>query len=1417
MLGSLPPLPAADRPELPRVRLEVRAVGQRGGSAASAPPGRTVSYEVGGDEFLLGGTSGCDLRLPAPNLPPVIAQISRKVDGVRVRRLTPALPVLLNANALPTNSPVMLSPGDILTLAGVEILVQIQHLQSELVSPKFIPVEEAHAPFASPQPQTERAFATNRVAEEHFRNPDDVRVRLDAEETARKEEWHRRDLELIRRARSLDEQIEELEADRVLWYRRRQEMELEYERHKAVLGDASKRGEVLDVRQQELERERTELEVARQRHQKEYQERRAELIAQQDEIRETHARFQAENQALQADLDRRRAELQAEVERHSSHLADEANTRRALLEEELRQKQAAFDADLADRTSSAEAEAVSRLRDQFAELERLQASARETLARAESEATAIRAAAQVDAAREREKLQAELAQYEPNLRELRERQDRLAAAFQELARQRDLFSADRDIHERARDTFEAARAAHAERIAAREKELSDREDEHARRLEQFHEDRAALEQDRTQFQDDLVRLERRTAAVEVQERFVAERGQEVDVRLEQLRRDSAEWEQTVQLAAAEQERLRGDAERLDRQRAELDSQSAILAERAGQLEAQQAVLAVLRSKLDRTRQESEREAAQLATARMREDESLAQLRLRIQEAEELRAELAAVQADTAQERDRLEERDSLLSTSLEEIRQQKDALTAEATRLETREAELDARSAEFAEQAGTLKGRMTQAFDLQARLEADRVAVREREAALTSAEEAGRSLQEQLRRRAEDLASRAKSLDEVARQVAADRAAFELARAQSEAERLTGLDEVNELRRRAEERAGELERFAADYADKEQSLGRQVVRLKDMGAAVAAERKLLAELRTKWEADRAAAAVTDAQAHDALAAFRDQAVAEIEELRRQAPELESHATAALERLTAARDMLRGHLSELHDFARLSREDLDAIRGHIRQEADKLREQEDLLNRAKAEHRLAVTAFRQQLIDWQGQVAEMKRTLANSESHLDARQAEVEAATKQVDATTIQLAEQAEQLRRERDVVSARRTEVERHLVDMREWYRKKLRELAGSGADAARALAADEPTVLKLHDTHSLPNNFAVVTDELEPGDRQLGELLRSHALVDAETLSALWAEAGRQRKTLRQVLLASGVVTLYQLALIEAGNLDALMIGRFRVIDRLRVTPREAVYRVYDPLRASSRTPDTHDGIYLLRHLSESEMHDAVRPDEFRQRFAAARDAEHPNLAGVVEVLDIAGRPAVLLDWLSGLFSADWPTQAASPGCWVRLATMAGQAIDTAHRNGLVHGRITSDSFLLKPDGVLVVTGFGEPPWLANQLPSVEPSPAADLRAFGQVLFGWSQYATRQKKVGKPKPFPEGCIAIIRRLECDAESPMADTVAAERPYQSSAELLADLENVSRTTPFSDDNWEKLLKHVAENAPDAPVMLKRSA
>lgn len=1232
-----------DRSELPNVRLEMRT-----------DSGRTVGYEVGGSEFLIGSAPGCDLRIPLPSLPPVAAQVSRKSDGIRVRRVAPGLPISLNGSPLPTNIPTAVRHGDRLTLGEVELVFALSI--AGLVAPRLVPIDEMAPP---PLPRVK---------------DDDREAELAA-----------REARLAERERLAEEAAEELKADRVIWYRRREEMEQEFEARRsewlAQVPEIASKGAAVAEQENELERTREEIHRLR------------------ESARSTQIHLQEERRLF--DLERTRAE--------------------------------------------------------------------------------------------------------------KESADRFAANQQEFERQRLAIAADRNVLERSRETFEAEQIAGGERLQLWEATLATRDVELADRENVIRIERSNLDSDRKQYTEDLVRLERKQAIVAEQERDLKSRETDVQIRTGQLQRDAFELDERSRQIAIEQDRVQIEAERVERQRVELEERAAALSQRAIEFEAHQATLNAMRSRLERTRMDVEREAAMLAQARVREEEAQSQLHQRIRDAEQLRAELTTVQENTAQERHRLEERDSLLNAGLEEIRQQREAILAEDARVREKAQELDQRVADFAEQAGALKGRLTLALDLQARLEADRAALRQREITLAQSEEARQALQEQIRRRAEELSTRSRSLDDLARNLATQKAALEQAVGEIEKKRMASDEEAIRVRAEAEARAAEVARRAESFAEKEASLARQVSRLQDVGRAVAAERKALAEARASWETDRAAFLAADLKAREEADAFRDQVAKEIDALRARIPELDEQSKAALDRLNAARGMFRGHLTELHDYAKQTREDLEVVRAMLRDESQRLRSQEQELNNTRAEHRLAVTAFRQQLIEWQGRVNEIKRSLSQSESRLEAKEAAVNEAARQIDSNTQQLAQQTEQLRREREAVAWKRTSVERHLSDMREWYRKKLRDLANTeGTMRITETSEEVPARPRLAATSNDTALASIDFEELEPGDLQLGELLLSAELVEASTMTDLWNEAKRQRRTLRQVLLASGAITLYQLALIEAGNLDGLVLGRFRVVDRVRTSPRENVYRVFDPTRADSDS----NGLYLLRHLSEAEAQDAVHPDEFRQRFAAARDASHPNLAEVLEVLDLQGRPAVVQEWLTGLPGAELPPHAANPGCWIRLVTMAAEALNAAHRAGLVHGRLTSDSLVLTPEGLLKLTGYADPHWLDGSASATsEPTIAMDLRDLGQIAFAWSQLAAKKRG----KPFPDSLAAIIRRLDADPAPPMEDTVPADPPYQSAAELVADLKHLAKETTFSEDAWNKLLHHTAENAPQSPAALRRSA
>jgi hypothetical protein len=376
--------------------------------------------------------------------------------------------------------------------------------------------------------------------------------------------------------------------------------------------------------------------------------------------------------------------------------------------------------------------------------------------------------------------------------------------------------------------------------------------------------------------------------------------------------------------------------------------------------------------------------------------------------------------------------------------------------------------------------------------------------------------------------------------------------------------------------------------------------------------------------------------------------------------------------------------------------------------------------------------------------------------------------------------------------------MDRHLSDMREWYRKKLRELAGSDLDALAAVPVPSQTPAPAgagdeEETPLIPSRRDILslTDPPDPGDKVLGELLRKLDLVDAETLQALLVETRRQRRSLRQVLLASGAITLYQMALIEAGNVDGLALGPVRVIDRVRVTPQESIYHVFDPRRSQEA---------VLRHLSEEEMRDPLRPDEYRQRFGQMM-FDHPHLGRTLEVLDIAGRPAVLQEWLAGLPSSDWPPLVAVPGVCFRLLQQAASGLDAAHRVGVVHGHLHETHVLLMADGNLKICGMGEPGWLADGTRDEAGDVRGDLRALGQIVSSWCS-SSGVRRGTKAKPLPDALVSILFRLAAEGEG----------GYTSAAELLEELQHVKSRIPANAEAWDRLLRHVREHAaPEATL------
>jgi uncharacterized phage infection (PIP) family protein YhgE len=1224
------PPSSQQRPAAPPVRVEVRH--------GAAPP---VGLDVTGEEFVVGSVPGCDLRIPGANLPPHVCAIRRGPDGVRLKKIAQALPILLNGSPLAPAGQAILRHGDVISIGAVDLHVSIAFSVPE-------PVPMSYPTPAEPKPAAD----------------------------TRDDDWARRQRDLETRARALEEQARELEADRVLWYERRQEME------------------------REIRTARDELEANRRRP--------------------------AEDPTVLTEL---RTKIEREV-------TDEYRARRE-------------------------------------ELERMQLAVRE---------------AAVQLKEQKQRYEETLQNIDPRVKDL-ERRERAFADREKL------IQAEAAEVKRLKDAADADRRVQEVRLQQREQDLARREVELAARELAARELAAAADQDRTQYQNDLIRVDRLSAALEAKEKSLEQRAVDVDRRYEQFQQDTRDFEEHLRLFDDREERAKDEDARLSARRDELDGREAKLNARLAEIETQQTGLVALKTRLEHLRDELRAQEARVADdrARMEEDARAAEDRLR--QAEVVREQVESEKTGHEESSRLYQERSALMAQAVERLRSMQEQIAAEGERLQKLDEEVSAKATEQAEEAGALKARAEQLAEAHERVEADRRALKERDAVLRQAEEAREALQEQLRLRSEELASRQREIDERTRQL--DEQARELGEQ---------IQELEELRADATSARRLTHEEAAILAQRDE-------KLRAAEETIADQRRQLDEAQARFETESLEAEYRLARARAEIEELKDALSARTAELLGQMPDLEQRAQAALDRTAQAREAMRAQLAELHAYALKSQDDLESVRTQVQAELGRLRDQEQTLSRARSEHRLAVSSFRQQLIEWQNRFAGMKQALHHGETRLDRREKEVE-------AVAHELAERAERVQQQEAEVTEKRAEVDHHLDDMQAWYRKKFREIAqtrwskfkgqatGVGDSGILPMPPRPETEHSVLSTQSSDGGVILpLPDDLEPADRKLGELLRALNIVERDTLHALWDEARRQRRTLRQVLLSGGYLTLYQLALIESGNLSGLILGRFRVIDRLLSTPREAIYRVFDPQVVAEAS---EAGTCLLRHLGEAEMLDAVRPDEYRQRFGAARDLAHPNVAATLEVLDVNGRPAVVQEWLHGLPGGDWPAAVSSPGVWHRLLMQAALGLHAAHSVGLVHGRLSANAFLLTRPGVVKLIGVGEPPWLHAGWTGNETTVEDDLKALGQMALAWMQ-AGRRKPL-KPRPFPPGLIEVLRSLGVSPE----ESGVPLGVYPSAAALLEDLDKAASEVPADQGAWEKLLVYVGENAGDG-VVLRQSA
>jgi len=144
-----------------------------------------------------------------------------------------------------------------------------------------------------------------------------------------------------------------------------------------------------------------------------------------------------------------------------------------------------------------------------------------------------------------------------------------------------------------------------------------------------------------------------------------------------------------------------------------------------------------------------------------------------------------------------------------------------------------------------------------------------------------------------------------------------------------------------------------------------------------------------------------------------------------------------------------------------------------------------------------------------------------------------------------------------------------------------------------------------------------------------------------------------------------------------------------------------------------------------LGREVALKVHHTAGGATRLRREAIAMARLAHPNVVTVFEVGEIARRPFVVMELITGLTLRAWV--AAAPRTWREILTMclaAGEGLAAAHAAGLVHRDFKPENVLVGDDGRVRVGDFG----LARELDSKDDPPLTERAATDKLMTAMTQ-----------------------------------------------------------------------------------------
>lgn len=195
--------------------------------------------------------------------------------------------------------------------------------------------------------------------------------------------------------------------------------------------------------------------------------------------------------------------------------------------------------------------------------------------------------------------------------------------------------------------------------------------------------------------------------------------------------------------------------------------------------------------------------------------------------------------------------------------------------------------------------------------------------------------------------------------------------------------------------------------------------------------------------------------------------------------------------------------------------------------------------------------------------------------------------------------------------------------------------------------------------------------------------------------------------------------------------------VGRYEIIARLGSGGMGDVYLARDP---------SLDRNVALKLLSATHQADALARRRLIEEALAAARLDHPFICKVYEAGESDGRPFIAMEYVEGtplrdrLAGGPLPLRDA-----IRLASEIAEALDFAHRRGVVHRDVKPSNVMVAADGHAKVLDFGVAKVLRDEAapaagPAREPATRTDgtITASGHLV-GTMTYMAPEQLRGRP------------------------------------------------------------------------------